>query len=168
MENFVIGILVIGATIFLIRRGIPGLLTWQGYSHQDRGEYKTAEQYFLKALSFEKTMEKITGQQIGVALEYSNLGLLYHKQQRINDAVSMLSRAIDIYTSLGRLNDCAPVYASLGKVYFDNRDLELSEEMLRKALNIYSRRKYAQEAIDTINQLLDSISKQKGDESSEE
>lgn len=158
MENVLLVILVIGAAIFAIRRGIPGLITRQGYSHQDRGEYDAAEQSFLKALSFEKAMEKITGQRIGVALQYSNIGFVYHHQKRLKDAASMFRRAIDIYANLGRLDDSAPIYASLGKIYFDSGDFHLAEESLNKAFTIYSRRSGSQEAINTIKVLLEKIS----------
>lgn len=161
LESVLLGILLFGVMIFAIRRGIPGLITQQGYSHQDKGEYEAAEQCFFKALSFEKAIQKITGQRIGVALQYSNLGFVYHHQKRLKNAASMFKRAIEIYTDLRRLNDAAPIYGSLGKVYFDSGDLDLAEETLKEALTIYSRRPHAQEAMDTITALINLISERR-------
>lgn len=158
LESVLLGILLFGVMIFAIRRGIPGLITWQGYSHLDKGEYEAAEQCFFKALSFEKAIQKITKQRIGVALQYSNLGFVYHHQKRLKDAASMFKIVIEIYTDLRRLNDAAPIYGALGKVYFDSGDLDLAEETLKEALTIYSRRPHAQEAMDTITALIDLIS----------
>lgn len=161
MENVLLIIIVICAAIFALRRGVPGLFCSQGYAHQDRGEYEAAEQWFLKALSFEKATQKITSQRRGVAIVCTNLGLLYHHQRRIDEAAKMLTTAIDIYSDLGRVDDSAPVYGSLGKLYFDNGDLQLAEDALNKALTIYRRRLHAQEAIDTTTALLDLISERR-------
>lgn len=161
MQNVLLGILLFAVAIFAIRRVIPGFFWSRGCSYQDRGEYEAAEHWFLKALSFEKGIQKITGQGTGVAHVCSNLGLLYHRQRKIQEAVSMFSTAINIYTDHHRIDEAAPVYASLGKVYFDNGDLQLAEDALNKALSIYRRRTGAQEAIDTIAALLDLISERR-------
>lgn len=95
------------------------------------------------------------------AMGYANMGLHYHKKRKIQNAVDMFKRAIDVYTDLGKINDTAPVYASLGKVYFDNGDLDLAESALQQALTIYKCRPHAQEAIKTITALLDLISEQR-------
>jgi tetratricopeptide (TPR) repeat protein len=158
VENLLLAILFIAAVAVIIRKGIPGSLTRQAYSHQDGGKYESAERCFLKALSFEKRMQGLTGQRIGVALQYSNLGFLYHRQRRMDEAIRMFQKAIVIYSDLGRVDDSAPIYASLGKVYFDIGELQLAEESLNKALIIYRSRHHAREAIDTINKLLGAIS----------
>lgn len=157
MQDVLLTIVAIAAALFVIRRGIPGLFYWQGCRQQDSGEYEAAERFFLKALSFEKAVQRITGQKVGVALVCSNLGLLYHQQRRVDDAAKMFTTSIDIYSNIGRIDDSAPVYASLGKLYFDNGDLALAENALNEALAIYRRRLDAREAISSINQLLDAI-----------
>lgn len=95
------------------------------------------------------------------AIGYANIGLHYHRKRKIQNAIDMFKRAIDIYTDHGQINDTAPVYASLGKVYLDNGDLGLAEDTLQQALTIYRRRSHAQEAINTITALFDLIAEQK-------
>lgn len=161
MENVLLIILVSAAAIFALRRGVPGLFFSQGYAYQDRGKYEAAERRFLKALSFEKSLQRVTGKGLGVAHVCSSLGFLYHRQMRIQEAISMFSTAIKIFTDHHRINESAPIYASLGKVYFDNGDLQLAEDALNKALAIYSSRTAAQEAINTTTALLDLISERR-------
>lgn len=161
MEHTLIIIVAIAAAVFAVRRGIPGLLVWKGLSHQDRGRYEASEQCFLKALSFEKSIQRMTGQKLGVALVCSNLGLLYHRQRRIEDAAKMLTTSIAIYSNLGRIDDSAPVHGSLGKLYFDSGELTLAEKSLNEALAIYRRRPEAREAIATIQQLLRAVAERR-------
>lgn len=161
MEKVLLGILLIAAAILAIRRGIPGFFWSRACSHENRGEYEAAERWFLKALSFEKGMQRIIGQGIGVAHVCSSLGLLYHRQRRIQDAISMFNTATKIYTDHHRIDESAPVYASLGKVYFDSGDLQLAEDALNKALSIYGLRTGTQEAVDTTTARLDLISERR-------
>lgn len=161
MQNVLLAILLIAGAIFAIRRGIPGFFWSRACSHQDRGEYEAAERWFLKALSFEKSVQRITGQEIGVAHVCSSLGFLYHRQGRNREAITMFSTAIKIFTDRHRINESAPLYASLGKVYFDSGDLQLAEDTLNKALSIYHYRTGAQKAIGTITALLDLISERR-------
>ncbi|MFC1539023.1 tetratricopeptide repeat protein [Candidatus Latescibacterota bacterium] len=106
-------------------------------------------------------MQRITGRGIGAAHVFSCIGLLYHRQNRIREAINMFDAAIEIYAHYRRNDEAAPVYASLGKVYFDSGDLNLAEVTLSKALEMYSLRKGSQEAIDTISNLLDLISERR-------
>lgn len=134
----------------------------QGYSYKDRGDYDSAEQCFLKALSILKGLGNVKQRKIGMALQHSNLGLLYHQKMRMDDAVDNLKTAIDLYNEIGVVDDSAPLYASLGKVYYDCKDYDAAEKTLKKALEIYKQRRHAREAIDTINRLLDQINVNKG------
>lgn len=161
MKNLFITILIVGVVIFTLRRGLPGFFCFRGYAHQDRAEYESAEQWFLKALYFEKIVQKITGKQRGIAIMLTNLGLLYHCQGKIDEAANMFKKAIGIYSGIGRINDLAPIYGSLGKLYFDEGNLSSAEEALNEALAIYSRRRDAQVAIQTTATLLDLISERK-------
>ncbi len=135
-----------------------GFFSNKGYSHQDSGQFDAAERCFLKALSLLKKLKNITEQKTGIAIQYSNLGLLYHQQGKINEAILNLEKAISIYINLNNIDDCAPIYASVGKAYFDAKKYYESEEALKKALSIYNKRKNAKEAISTINILLNTIS----------
>ncbi len=84
---------------------------------------------------------------------FFKLGLTYHRRRKITKAINMFKKAIDIYNNLGLAYDTAPVYGSLGKVYFDNGDLDLAENTLRKALALYTGLPNSHKAIDTINRL---------------
>ena len=116
MENIIFSILATIAAIFIVRRGVPGLFCSQGFAHQDQGDYAGAERWFLKALSFEKNVQRFTGQRKGLAIVYSNLGLLYHHARRMDEAANMLSQAIAIYSDQGFPQESAPIFASLGKL----------------------------------------------------
>lgn len=140
-----------------MKKVIAAFYVRKGYSHQDRGDYETAEQCFQKALSILKKLGNIKQRKIGMALQYSNLGLLYHQQMRTDDATECLKTAINLYTEIGVIDDCAPLYASLGEVYYDCQDFDSAEKMLGKALEIYRQRRHAREAIDTINHLVGQI-----------
>ncbi len=95
------------------------------------------------------------------ASECTKLGLRYHEQRRIQDAILMFRRSIKLYTNDGRIDDAAPAYALLRKVYFDNGDLDLDEDSLQQALTIYRRRSHAQEAITIITVLFDLVFEQR-------
>lgn len=105
-------------------------------------------------------MDKHEGR-IGEASECARRGFRYHKQRKMQEAIDMFKRFIEIYTDFDRINDAAPVYGSLGKAYFDNGDLDLAEGSLNEALTIYKRRTNTREAIDTINALLHLISERR-------
>lgn len=98
---------------------------------------------------------------IDEASKCARRGFRYHKQRKLQEAIDMFKRSIEIYTDLDRINDAAPVYGSLGKAYFDNDDLNLAEGALNEALTIYKRRSNAQEALDTINALIHLVSERK-------
>lgn len=157
----IVGIMAAFLVINAVIRGIPGFFCSRAISHQDHGEYEAAEHWFLKALSFENGVQRITGQEIRVAHICSSIGFLYHQQMKIQEAINMFSTAIKILTDRHRVDESAPVYASLSKVYFDKGDLQLAEDALDKALNIYRRRTGVQEAIDTATDLLNQISERR-------
>ena len=101
MANVLVMILAVAAAIFMARRGVPGLFCSLGFAHQDRGDYSGAERWFLKALTFEKYIQKCTRQGKGLAIVCSNLGLLYHHARRMDQAASMFREAIRVYSDLG-------------------------------------------------------------------
>lgn len=140
-----------------VRRGLPGFFCSKGYSHQGKGDIDLAERWFLKALRFEEIIRGLTGERKGLAIVRTSLGHLYHAQGRLDEAVDMFLKAIDVYSDGGGSDDLAVVYGSLGKAYLDRGDMELAETALNEALSIYSRRRDAQEAIDTIAASLDLV-----------
>lgn len=95
------------------------------------------------------------------AIGYANLGFHYHKKRRLQKAIDMFKKSIDIYTDLDQINNAAPIYGSLGKAYFDNGNLDFAEHALKKALSIYVKRVNAQEAITYIERLLRIISERR-------
>ena len=103
-EALLICLAVIGA-LFAIRRGVPGFFCSRGYAHKDRGDYGTAEQWFLRAACWEDRIRQITGKQRGLAIVYTALGHLYHLQSRPMEAVAMLKEAMRIFLSLGRTDE---------------------------------------------------------------
>ncbi len=80
MGKVVLTTLFVLGAIFVLRRLVPGQLLSLGHSSQDRGDFETAEKYFLKALSIEKAVQRISGRRRGVALVSSSLGFLYHHE----------------------------------------------------------------------------------------
>lgn len=158
LTDIALWIFGIGTVLFLLRRGIPGLIISQGYKHQDKGEYDAAENAFLLALAIEKKIHQFTGEKKGVAIIYSNLAILYHQWEHLDDAIKMFNSSIEIYADLGNPPSAAPVYASLGKVYFDAEDFTNAEKSLSEALSIYQLYGGSQEGIYTINALLEKIS----------
>ncbi len=104
---------------------------------------------------------------IAEASECARRGFRYHKQRKMQEAIDMFKRSIEIYVDIDRINDTAPVYGSLGKTYFDNGDLDLAESSLNEALKVYKHRPNAYEAIDTINALLQLISERRQDTGSQ-
>lgn len=158
-----IALLGVAAGLFALRRWVPGFFLSRGYAHQDREDYETAEQWFLRAARWEESIRRLTGKQRGLAIVYTALGLLYHRQRRTAEAAQKLKSAIAIYSNLGRINDLAPVYASLGKVYYDTHDIASAEQTLNEALAIYSRRPLSGEAMQSVSRLLDLIAEQRQD-----
>jgi len=65
---------------------------------------------------------------------------------------------LPLYTELGKVNDCAPIYASVGKAYFDAGEYHKAEEALKKPLSIYDKRRNANQAISTICTYVSTIS----------
>ena len=115
--------------------------------------------------AFSKVLNKQEGR-ISSAYEFVKRGFRYHRQRKLLEAINMFKQAIEIYTESGCIDETAPVYGSLGKAYFDKGDLDLAESTLNKALTIYRNRPNAQEAIDTLNVLLQLISERKQDSDS--
>jgi tetratricopeptide (TPR) repeat protein len=163
MQNYLLFGLVIAASLFVLRRAVPGFFCSRGYAHQDRGHYEAAERWFLRAAGWEEHIRQLTGQQRGVAIVYTALGLLYHCQNRTTEAAERLNSAISIYRNLGRVDDLAPVYASLGKLYYDTGDMTAAEQALNEALAIYSRRSVSGEAMEATARLLDRVAERRQD-----
>ncbi len=163
MQNYLLFGLVIAAGLFVLRRAVPGFFCSRGYAHQDKGQYEAAERWFLRAARWEEHIRQFTGQQRGVAIVYTALGLLYHCQNRTTEAAERLKSAISIYRNLGRVDDLAPVYASLGKLYYDAGDMTSAEQALNEALAIYSRRPTSGEAMETTARLLDLVVERRQD-----
>ena len=76
------------------------------------------------------------GLQEVMAIQYSNLGLIYQTRGDLDQAEGMQQKALAIAEKLGNLEDMAIRYDNLGLIYWNRRDLEAAEAMHRKALAI--------------------------------
>lgn len=161
MENLVLTVLVVGLFILSLRKLLPGFCCSQGFARQDGGEFESAERWFLRALNFEKMIQRITGRPRGIAVVSMNLGFLYHRQRRMDEAAEKFDTAIRIYSNIGRTDDLGTVYFALGKLCFDKRDLVRAEQALNDALVIYRRRPNVADAVEAITAVLRLIAQQR-------
>lgn len=88
-------------------------------------------------------------------------GLALHENRQIEQARRAFERAIEIYNSVGRTAEAAPVYGCLGKLLFDAGDLDACERALTKALSLYRSRFDAGEEISAAKTLLGLISERR-------
>lgn len=126
----------------------------EGYRLQDSGDCSAAEACFQKAMSLLSELKDATDRQVGMALQHSNLGLLYHQWGRTDEAEQSLRKSIQIYRGLGRLDESAPIHGSLAKLYFDIDKLDLAAKAATDALHLYRQRGGSQEAIGVLENLL--------------
>ena len=154
-------LLLLPVAVFMLWRLIPYCCLLQGRMSQDRGDFGTAESWFMKALAFERRFQQGARRGLGIAHILSELGILYHQQRRIPEAVRAFSDAIEIFSEHRRVNIAAPVYACLGKACYDSGDLQRAEDAVNHALEIYSRRIGSEEAVKSLAALMDRISERR-------
>jgi tetratricopeptide (TPR) repeat protein len=104
--------------------------------------YLVLEQYELAKRQFQKslTIEKESGNRLGLAINYQNIGFAYEAQGELENALRNYKRSLDynnqIDSELGRVI----CYNSIGKVYIKQEKFNdakvIIEKALEKALNI--------------------------------
>jgi len=72
----------------------------------------------------------------GIAVGYSNLGLIYQTRGDLDEAENMIRKSLEINEKLGRLEGMAISYGNLGLIFQTRGDLDEAENMILKSLEI--------------------------------
>lgn len=91
-----------------------------GCSMQSLGNLKKAEEYYLKALEYSATKE----------IEYTLLGTLYHRQNKLDEALEYYNKAIDIN------DDYDLAYEGRNQALLENhlKILDLQDDLIKRKL----------------------------------
>jgi tetratricopeptide (TPR) repeat protein len=90
-----------------------------GNVYSARGDLGQAETMYLKALTFDETLNRPQG----LATNYSNLGNIYSMRGKLDQAEKMFLKSLPIEEALGRMEGAAADYDSLGTIYRERGDL---------------------------------------------
>ncbi|MBM7551709.1 tetratricopeptide repeat protein [Thalassobacillus pellis] len=110
-------------------RGLSVALNYLGVLHLLKGSYPTSIYYFekLNEMELEPLMQ---------ARLYHNLGVLYGKQDRYEDAIAMYHQTIDWQTSRGFDDELFFSYHALARNYFHIGNHDQAARFLNKAKEI--------------------------------
>lgn len=115
-----------------IIRNIPILETELGVVHRRLGEKAITEQYYASAL---KALEK-SGNTVWKARLLNNMGLLYHKTGRLEQAVGRLEEALKTAERSGYTSIQTNVLISLGDLLTDMLDFDGAYDYYDRALTL--------------------------------
>lgn len=107
-----------------------------GTSYENLGEYKTAQDYYFKALAMSV---KINGENHpDTATVYNNIGSIFGDMDKFDEALDYHLKALSIHiNTFGKKHpDVATDYNNIGMTYYDMGEFTPAEENLQKAVSI--------------------------------
>ena len=104
------------------KHSMVSILTNIGYSFMAKGEYKKAEEYFLRS----RIESKKLGADNSRTLAYGNLAILYKNMQKYEQSIENFQKAIIIAKKVNRM-------PMLGRFYIDQAEVLFLEKEYRKA-----------------------------------
>ena len=95
-----------------------------------------AMEYAQSALNYYREVEEETGKSVGVTLSLSEIGSIYHKLGKYNEALEHSELVLQINKKTGNVHGQAANHISLGVIFFDKDNNDLALDHLTKALEI--------------------------------
>jgi len=113
-------------------------LTYAGIMHQRQGYYKTAMNFFLKALPYKESMQEHNR----IAFSYNLIGEVYEMQERYDKSLEYHFKALKT-RKIPVNNDfhIGHSYQNISVVYYKDKKYDLALDYGLKALKIYKRLK---------------------------
>ena len=112
------------------------------------GDLTQAESTIKKSLEINEKL----GRSEWMAIDYGNLGNIYHTLGNLNRAEEMYKKSLEINKKLERFEGIAIAYSGLGVTYQAQGDLDKAEVMFKKSLKIEEKLGRAEErAVDYCN-----------------
>ena len=97
--------------------------------YRNQGKPDRAEAIYKESLAIKETLKDT----LGMAVSFQNLASLINQNNRENEALDYLQKALQIYEKLGRKNDAASCYAALGQLHINFGKIQAAKEALLKA-----------------------------------
>ena len=107
--------------------------SWLANTQMTLGHLDQAEAMYYKALKINEALEF----REGMAIQYSNLGVLYKTRGQFDQAENMHHNALKMHEALGHSQGMASNYSNLGLLHQARGELDQTEEMHHKALKIH-------------------------------
>lgn len=97
--------------------------------YRNQGKPDRAEAIYKESLAIKETLKDT----LGMAVSFQNLASLINQNNRENEALDYLQKALQIFEKLGRKNDAASCYAALGQLHINFGKIQAAKEALLKA-----------------------------------
>jgi tetratricopeptide (TPR) repeat protein len=104
-----------------------------GQAYESKGDYKSAKQYFEKALILSRKHKSSYSE----AMDLLNLGNIKSKTGENKEATEHIMEAKEIFEQLGQLNKVGSCLVTLGNVYTRLHEFEIALDHLERARQIF-------------------------------
>jgi tetratricopeptide (TPR) repeat protein len=105
------------------------------YVHDERGEYKEALEFYLKALAIQEEIGDLSGQ----ATSLNNLGYFYKYKGDIDKALEYYHQSLEIRKEIGKVEPIANSLNNLAVIYNDQANIPKALEYYNQSLAIYEK-----------------------------
>ncbi len=121
------------ATTLEYVRGIAYANDVIGVAHWTQGNYTTALDYLIEALTSYQKIDR----PLGAANTMLNIGLIHYEQQDYELALQFYQEALATYRLFNQRNSTAGALSNIGSVYYDMGRYQQADSVFNQALGIY-------------------------------